>query len=175
MSSELLHHFQPVWGWMRTNHKALDALEYNLFRQLEEQEDSGAQAELNQLRLCRQELENFAILSLWAIFEEALNQWLSQRTHWAGVIAAHDQEIRKGLLRRIQYWSIAEKIDALKPVFGKENTSNLHALRSWRDWVAHRKAGPRPEACDIEMAQSLLLAALTRLEMYPAGTAEALV
>ena len=64
-------------------------------------------------------------------------------------------------------------IDVLT-LIGEDVTKNLHAVRKWRDWVAHRKAGARPAAVDLEMAQSLLIAALTRLEMCPIGQAKAL-
>ena len=175
MSSDLSQGFAPVSSWTRVNQKALDELENSLRRRVYVYDDSEARAELEQIGPCREELENFAILSFWAVFEETLNTWLAQRTYWAGVSFENDEDVRKGLLRRIQYWTVAEKIDALKPLFGKELANDLHALRRWRDWVAHRKAGPRPSVVDIEMAQSLFISALTRLEMYPKGAAESLV
>lgn len=175
MNSDLLQGFQPVWNWKRVSQKALDELEASLRRRLEEQEDSEVRGELEQLRPCREELENFTMLSLWAVFEETLNTWLAQRTHWAGASSTQeDKKIREGLLRRVQYWSIAEKIDALKSVLGSDIATDLHDLRRWRDWVAHRKTGPRPQAVDIDMAQDLLIAVLTSLESRPNGTPEAL-
>lgn len=176
MSSDpdLLQGFVPIWSWKRVNQKALDELEKSLRCRLDQQDDSEARAELDQLRPCREELENFVILSLWAVFEETLNTWLAQRTQWSGVTQEMDKGIRDGLLRRIQHWSVAEKIDALKPLFGKDIVQDLHDLRKWRDWVAHRKTGPRPKAVDIEMAQSLFIAALTRLELCPVGVVDAL-
>lgn len=165
MFSEFYQQFAPIWNWQRVSQKALDELESSLRHRWEMHDDSEAHAELEQLRPCREELENFAVLSLWAVFEETLNTWLAQRTHWAGASSGDDQEIRKGLLRRIQYWGIAEKIDCLKPVLGLETIQNLHDVRRWRDWVAHRKTGPRPRAVDLEMAQSLLISALIRLKM----------
>jgi hypothetical protein len=174
MSSDLLQGFKSVWLWKRINQKALDELENSLRRRVDEQDDSEARGELEQLRPCREELENFAILSLWAVFEETLNTWLAQRTHWAGVSTEDDKDVRRGLLRRIQHWSVAEKIDALQPVFGKKVTQDLHDLRKWRDWVAHRKTWPRPQAIDVDMAESLFISVMTCLEMRPDGMVEAL-
>lgn len=175
MNTELLGGFHPVWNWQRTSEKALDALENQLHQRLHEQGDSEARAELEQLAPCREELENFAILSLWAVFEEALNTWLAQRTHWAGVAMQDEEGIRSGLLRRIQHWGMAEKIDALQPLLGTDNTQHLHGLRKWRDWVAHRKIGARPQAISIDMAQSLLISVMTQLEMRPQSITSALI
>ncbi|MBF0257201.1 MAG: hypothetical protein HQL47_12255, partial [Gammaproteobacteria bacterium] len=158
---------RSVWTWQFINQKALDELENSLRRRLDEQDDSEARDELEQLRICREELENFAILSLWAVFEETLNSWLAQRTYWAVASEEGDRNIRESLLRRIQHWSMAEKIDALQPVFGNEVTHNLQNLRKWRDWVAHRKTGPRPEAVDADMAESLFSEVIAQLEVYP--------
>lgn len=175
MNIELLGGFRPVWNWQHTSQKALDVLENQLRQRLHEQGDSEARAQLEQLVPCREELENFAFLSLWAVFEEALNTWLAQRTHWAGGVAPDEERIRSGLLRRIQHWGMAEKIDALQPLLGSDNTQDLHGLRKWRDWVAHRKIGARPQAISIDMAQSLLISAITQLEMSPQGATHALI
>lgn len=170
-----MHGFEGVWSWRRVNQKALDELEASLRRRLENGEDSEAQDELEQLRPCYEELENFVVLSLWAVFEETLNTWLAQRTQWAGTWTEDDRKIREGLVRRIQHWSITEKIDALQPVFSKDVTQDLHDLRKWRDWVAHRKTGPRPRAIDVDMAESLFIAVITRLEMPRNDKVESLI
>ncbi len=170
--------FQAVWDWHRVAVRAIDVFENEVKQRPESHVDTitseSPQVVLSQIGGCRDEFENFALLSLWALFEEAINDWLTQRVQWASVVPELDEGLRKGLSKRVQHWSITEKIDALKTLIGEDVTKNLHAVRKWRDWVAHRKAGARPAAVDLEMAQSLLIAALTRLEMCPIGQAKAL-
>ncbi len=173
-----LDRFQAVWRWHRIAVRALDVLENEVKQRPESHVEAitgeSQQVVLTQVGDCRDELENFALLSLWALFEEAINDWLTQRVQWVGAVPELDEGMRKGLSKRVQHWSISEKIDALKALIGEDVTKDLHAVRKWRDWVAHRKAGARPAAVDFEMAQSLLTTALASLEMCPIGEAEAL-
>lgn len=71
-------------------------------------------------------------------------------------------------------WKTGEKIDALKPLIGKEAAIELQKTLNWVA-VAHRKVGPRLGAADSEMAQRLLVAVLTRLELCLVGEPEALL
>lgn len=173
-----LDRFQAVWTWHRVAIHALNVFEQDVQvhpeGHLDELQAESQQSILSHVGMCREELDDFALLSLWALFEEAVNNWLTQRVKWAGVAPELDAGIRKGLAKRVQHWTIGEKIDALKPLTGEDVTKDLHAVRKWRDWVAHRTAGARPAAVDFEMAQSLFIAVLTRLEMCPMAEAEAL-
>ena len=179
MTSSFDERLRSVWTWQRTAARALALFEREVGEQPERHLDTRwattEQELLGQIGRCRSELEDFALLSHWAIFEEFVNDWLIRRTHWAGVSSEKDDRVRKWLSRRIQHWSFEEKLTALKPILGEELALELNALRRWRDWVAHRKQEPRPEALDFDQAQSLLTAALTRLEMMPVNAAEVLV
>lgn len=175
--------FEAVWSWHRVACCALNVFEKalnNPEKHLSELAELAAESEssvLLHLGICRAEMENFALLSLWAIFEEAINDWLTQRVKWVGVaseLPELDEDIRKGLAKRVQHWTIGEKIDALKKLIGEDSAKDLHAVRKWRDWVAHRKTGARPIAVDFEIAQSLLIGVLMRLETCPESDAEAL-
>ena len=174
-----IERLQATFQWYRITLLALDVLEQDIKndpeKHLAQLQAESQNSILKQMGKSREELENFALLSFWALFEEILNEWLAQRTQWSGAGQEFDKNICDGLLRRIQHWGITEKIDALKPLLGQEITKNLHTLRRWRDWVAHRKAGARPVAVDFNMAQSLIVAALTALELYPDDKQQAIV
>lgn len=164
--------FEAVWMWHRVAVRALDVFEHSAVehpqQHIEALQTESPASVLAGIQTCREEMENFALLSLWALFEEAINDWLIQRVRWVGAaVPALDNGIRQALQRRIQHWTIGEKIDALKAVVGDDTTRELHKVRKWRDWVAHRKAGARPAACDFEMAQSLFTAVLAELERCP--------
>lgn len=173
-----LDRFQAVWTWHRVAVRALNVFEQDVKvhpeGHLDDLRAESQQSVLVHVAMCRDELEDFVLLSLWALFEEALNDWLAQRVKWAGVTSEFDQGIRSGLAMRVQRWDISEKIKALNPLIGEETAKSLRAVLEWRNWVAHRKTGARPAAVDLEMAQSLFIAVLTRLELCPVREAEAL-
>jgi len=179
MTSNFDKRLRSVWTWQRTAARALDLFEREVGEQPERHLDARwattEQELLGQIGRCRSELEDFALLSHWAIFEEFVYDWLIRRTYWAGVSSEKDDCVRKGLSRRIQYWSFEEKLTALKPILGKELALELNALRRWRNWVAHGKQEPRPVSFNFDQAQSLLTAALTRLESVPVNAAKVLV
>ncbi len=174
-----LDRFDAVWTWHRVATHALDLFETEVRDHPEKHLNAlAAQSQqdvLSHVSVGRDELENFALLSLWALFEEAINDWLAQRTQWVGGVQDCDQTLRGGLLRRIQHWSIGEKIDAFKPLLGSEFVKNLHTIRTWRDWVAHRKKGPRPAAVDFATAQTLLEETVRQLQACSSKSAQALV
>lgn len=179
MTSSFDERMRSVWTWQRTAARALDLFEREVSEQpnrhLDTRWATTEQELLGQIGHCRSELENFALLSHWAIFEEFVNDWLIRRTHWAGVSLESDDRVRKGLSRRIQHWGFEEKLITLKPILGDKLAMELNALRRWRDWVAHRKQESRPESLDFDQAQSLMIAALTRLELMPVNAAEVLL
>jgi len=168
-----LDRFQAVWNWHRVAYRALDVFERDVRTHPEDHLDAlraeSQQTALLNTGMCRDELEDFALLSLWAVFEDAINAWLIQHVRWIDVQDAFDQKMRSQLTKRLERWSVEEKIDVLKPLVGVEAAQNLQAIRRWRDWVAHRKTTARPEAVDFESAQSIFVAVLTRLEMTPDG------
>ncbi len=166
--------FLDILNWMPIGQKALDAPQADLRKRMKTDEDSEAREELGHVGSCRGALEDFAILSMGAVFEELLNTWLIQRLRWVGASTEDDSEIRQGLLRRIQSWSIAEKIDALQPIL-QEQTKDLQELRKWRNWVAHDKKSPRPTAIDVDSAVTLLEAVMTKLPLCPHDRMEPLI
>lgn len=175
MSSDFFEKFNSVWVWKRISQKALDELEISLRNRLDTESDSEAHDELMQLKTCREEFENFTVLSLWTVFEEFLNTWIAKRTQWVSTSTEYDETIRSSLLRRIEYWGIAEKINTLKPIIGSEHIKDLHRLRLWRNWIAHSKVGARPEAMDVEMIESLFRSIVIQLERLSHDESKALL
>jgi hypothetical protein len=178
MASPFNDRLRAVWQWQRTAARALDGFEREVREQPERYIDpqwaTNEQELLQQIGRCREELEDFALLSHWAIFEAFVNDWWIRRTRWADIHPDADEKVKSGLAKRIEHWSFEDKLMALKPWLGDELTAQLNALRRWRDWVAHRKQGPRPDTLDFDQAQSLLIAAITKFELVGDGVEEEL-
>lgn len=173
-----LERFDAVWSWYRVSVQALEVFEVEARerpeRHLRDLAAESQQEVLAGIGTSRDELENFALLSLWAVFEETINGWLLRRIHWIQATPESDRRITTGLQRQVIHWRVAEKIDALALLIGEDAARNLQTVRKWRDWVAHRKTGPRPTAVDFETAQTLFEAVLTELEDCPQGESASL-
>ena len=170
--------FDSVLAWYRVSTQALDVFEVEA-RERPERHVAEVAAESQQEVLAgigasREELENFALLSLWAMFEEVINDWLLRRVRWVRSGENLDPRLQAGLARQVTHWRTAEKIEALAMLLGEETARDLQTVRKWRDWVAHRKRGARPTAVDFETAQALFDAVLTQLEACPMGDSCAL-
>lgn len=181
MTTSSIARFQAVWDWYQVAVHALDVFEediqLNPDRHLAMLGVDAVQSISLNLQSSRDELENFALLSLWALFEEAVNDWFAQRIFWAGSAAELDEMIRGSLLKRIQHWTIVEKIDALKQLLGGDVVRDLHAVRKWRDWVAHRKlnSDARPQVVEFSVVQVLFIDALSNMNAYPSVGAKGLI
>lgn len=164
-----------VLAWYRLTNRALDVFEVEA-RERPEQHLQAVVADSKQLVLagigtCRDELENFALLTLWSMFEETINEWLVGRVRWMRTRPEGDPGLQAGLERQLRFWRVSEKIDALGVLIGADAAKDLQTVRQWRDWVAHRKTDARPTAVDFETAQSLIAAALNALDECPTGEA----
>ena len=68
-----LEQFQAVWTWYRVASHALNVFEQDIRvhpeDHLDELQAESQQSVLSHVGACRDEMENFALLSLWALFE----------------------------------------------------------------------------------------------------------
>ena len=171
--------FESVWAWHRVATLALDHFEAEIRKDFDAWADAFAgdshHCIVSSVNASRDELDNFVLLSTWAIFEQSVNDWLASRTYWALGVENCDKSFRLGLLRRIEHWTVSEKIDALKPLLGNELIEDLHCLRRSRDWVAHRKSNcDKPRGLALSSLQLTIEEVLNRMSFCSQGELQAL-
>jgi hypothetical protein len=112
-----------------------------------------------QLTMCHDESENFAVLSMWAVFERFIIDYLRDK-------GRHLMEIEpKGLSEpfysqleaSVEYWRIEDILDILKGVVDSRLIGDAKNIKKYRDWVAHKNPRRSHEGkTDPKLAYSIL-------------------
>lgn len=129
-------------------------------------EESPPQQLEEEVRTCRQAAEDFAILSMWAIFERQLikrleHECLKMKLEDA---SGFNQGLFEKLLKAIEYWKIGEALDLAKPLVGSELIGQIKQVKQYRDWIAHRNPRkPTPTKTDADTVERLLCQAIQAL------------
>jgi hypothetical protein len=108
---------------------------------------------------CKQAAEDYAILSMWAIFERHLIIRLECECQKMLQIQPTDfnQRVFEKMTSTIEYWRIDEAIDLIKPLVGSDLAGQAKSIKKYRDWVAHRNPRkPTPAKIDPQTAREIL-------------------
>lgn len=108
---------------------------------------------------CKQAVEDFAILSMWAVFERRLIARLEGECQ--KMQGTQPSEFNRGVFEKVcnvvEYWRIDEALDLIKPLVGGDIAGQAKGIKKYRDWVAHRN--PRketPARVDPQTAREIL-------------------
>lgn len=117
---------------------------------------SDAQADI---AACKQAAEDFAILSMWAVFERRLIVRLEDECQkmQGTQPTAFNQRVFEKISHTIERWRIDEALDLIKPMVGGDLAGQAKSIKKYRDWVAHRNPRtPVPTRVDPQTARELL-------------------
>lgn len=89
---------------------------------------------------CHDESENFAILSLWAVFERFLIDYLVTKGQPLRSISPTTlaEGIYETFESAVEYRRIDEILDLFKGVVDSNLIGNAKNIKKYRDWVAHK-------------------------------------
>lgn len=107
---------------------------------------------------CQQANEDFAILSMWAIFERRLFSRLEEECQkMQGTRPSEfNNAVFKKIYETVEYWRIDDAIDLIKPLVGSDLAGQAKNIKKYRDWVVHKN--PRkstPAKIDPQTAKEL--------------------
>jgi hypothetical protein len=114
------------------------------------QNDSSIDDLLRTIETAKEENENYAILSMWAIFEQCVQEYIECSTRFMAYSALTNsslemtmgvKELETYIIGKSERWTLNEKLQvALIPLIGGEKTKRLELIKKYRDWVAHRSS-----------------------------------
>jgi hypothetical protein len=101
----------------------------------------------NDLAICRRAAGDYAILSMWAIFERYVSDALVREN--GKMLDVPPSEFNSALHRKIEeaieYWRANDVLDLIKPLVGADLVGKAKQIKRYRDWLAHKnpkKASP---------------------------------
>ncbi len=100
----------------------------------------------DQIKACHDETENFAVLSLWAVFERFVVEYLIKKGEPLQDI--RPANLAKGIYETfesaVERGRINDTLDLLKEIVDPKLIGNAKNIKKYRDWVAHKnpKRGP---------------------------------
>lgn len=97
------------------------------------------------------DLDDYIILTLFALFEQILVDYLKQKSH--KILEETPKEISKNLYDKIsqkmQFWQQIERFKILKGFIDTKLIENLIQVKEYRDWIAHKNPRKKPPAKPI--------------------------
>lgn len=124
------------------------------------------QSELNILE-CKQAAEDYAILSMWAVFERHLILRLEYECAKMQDTPLSDFNncVFKEISSKIEYMRIDNAIDLIKPLVGGDLAGQAKSIKKYRDWIAHRNTRkPTPAKIDPETTREILKIIATAID-----------
>lgn len=112
----------------------------------------------NEMVLCKQAADDFAILSLWAIFERRLMTRLEDECRKMQDIlpSTFNQTVLNKVIDTVEFWRIDEALDLIKPLVGGDLVGQAKQIKRYRDWVAHRNPH-KPIPAQIDPATAIVI------------------
>lgn len=118
------------------------------------------------LRSCS-ESDDLVIISLWAIFERIIIQYVQEQTKAVLNEDANKfkHKVHKKIENEIEYWKAKDILDLFKESVDKNLLGNAKQIKRYRDWVAHKniKKG-QPANVSPQTAYRILAAILEEIE-----------
>lgn len=107
----------------------------------------------------RERAGDFAILSLWAVLERSLLEFV--RMEGRRILRESRNEFMTNVYRKIdsemEYWKSMDMLDLFIPVAGGDLIGKAKQIKQYRDWIAHRNPNkPKPPNVTPESAYKIL-------------------
>ncbi len=99
------------------------------------------------LETCRRAAGDYAILSMWAIFERhVLDALVSENGKMLDMPPSDfNSSLHRKIGDAIEYWRSNDVLDLIRPLVGPDLVGKAKQIKQYRDWLAHRnpkKASP---------------------------------
>lgn len=112
-----------------------------------------------QIVVGRAQLDDLAVVGLWAAFERYLREFL--RMKGSGIRLVRPRALGRRLEERtaaqMEYWRTDEVLDVLKAIVDPDLIVNAKQIKNYRDWVAHRNPRrPSPPQTDPRSAYAVM-------------------
>jgi hypothetical protein len=118
----------------------------------------------------RGSVEDFLIVSLWAVFERTLLEYvqLEGRKLLRNIPTKFNTQVHKKVDNEMEYWKSDDILDLFKAVVSPDLIGNAKQVKKYRDWIAHKnpKKGA-PQNVPPSTAYRILSAIMSEVEQHP--------
>ncbi len=115
-------------------------------------------------------IDDFVIVSLWAVFERKLLEYVQAegRRLLQKMPSNFNAQIHKKVQNEMEYWKTDEILDLFKTVVNAELIGNAKQVKRYRDWIAHKnpKKGP-PANVPPQTAYRILSDIIAAVDQHP--------
>jgi len=162
-----------IWESYQTTVNSLKAVNYNLskgnFEILKNTSFISEPKETVQEKIknSKQNAGDYAILSLWAIFERILFQYVQDEAErmLSDSTMAFTSTVYKKINHECEYWRIDDVLDLFKVLIDVDLIGQAKQVKKYRDWVAHKNLNKRqPQNVPPATAYKVLTEIITELE-----------
>ncbi len=164
---------KPVWESYLTT---IDCLKVSL-RSIEKNEHyllsktkfigSSIDAAKQMINDSRNNADDFVIVSLWAIFERQLIEYIQSegKKLLQDIPNEFNTKVYIKIERDIEYWKSDDVLDVFKTIVDANLIGNAKQIKKYRDWIAHRNPNKgKPLSVQPQIAYIILTDILSVIE-----------
>jgi len=116
----------------------------------------------------RKYVDDHVIVSLWAIFERKLIEYLHKETD-EKLLQENPSEFSKQVIKKledkVEYWRVDEILDLFKTMIDSDLIGNAKQIKKYRDWIAHKNPKKaQPTNVSPQDAYNILSKIISKLE-----------
>lgn len=116
---------------------------------------------------------DFVIVSLWAVFERKLLDYLKNAgrgTVQNAALLKFSQKFHEKIESEIEYWKINDILDIFKSVVDADLIGYAKSVKKYRDWVAHKNPKKTPSNVTPLVAYKVLTDIIDRIDKLDNST-----
>jgi len=100
-----------------------------------------------ELRACHAELDNLVIVSLWAVFERFLIEYVQARCTVLKTLEPTDfgLHLYDQFASAVEQWRLSDTLDLFKGPIDSARLGDAKNIKKHRDYIAHRNPKKKPE------------------------------
>ncbi|MBI3736579.1 hypothetical protein HY256_08725 [Candidatus Sumerlaeota bacterium] len=102
------------------------------------------------------EIDDFAILSLYATFEAKVREFVTAQSENLLPVLGLTDPFQSALFKEVVGWSFRKEMDGIRRLFntavGADLASKVGSIEAYRHWVAHGKRWAQPPLVDPDDA-----------------------
>lgn len=118
----------------------------------------------------RTSADDFVIVSLWAIFERKLLEYVQVegRRLLGATPTGFNSQVHQKVENEMEYWKTDDVLDLFKAVVSSDLIGSAKQVKKYRDWIAHKnpRKGP-PSNVPPQTAYRILSDIITTVEQHP--------
>ncbi len=122
------------------------------------------------IRDSRTSADDLVIVSLWAIFERKLLEYVQvEGRKFLGVTpTSFNTQVYQKVESEMEYWKSDDVLDLFKAVVSSDLIGNAKQVKKYRDWIAHKnpRKGP-PSNVPPQTAYRILSDIISTVEQHP--------